>query len=486
MDPTNVLVIMSDEHNARMLGLEDGSIAKTPHLDELARGGTRFTNAYTNCPICVPARASFATGRYINDIEYWDNSIAYDGRVPSWGHRLQAAKRRVESVGKLHYQDATANSGFDKQNIPLHIAEGLGMVHLSIRNQFSESGFGRTSRKSIAAKAGVGESEYTRYDRRIADVACGLIGNCSNEHDPWVIFVSFVCPHYPLVAPEEFYSMYDLADLPEPKFAAGSGYEHHPWLENFALGPDASLPAIEHKKALRSYLALCSFVDAQVGRVIEALRASGQFDTTRIIYTSDHGENAGARGLWGKSNLYEEAARIPLIMSGPNIPAGHVCNTPVTLVDAYPTILDAAGVPLGRDDVRDDVPGRSLLEVANNPDEPERVAFSEYHAAGSPSAAFMIRRGPFKYIHYVGFEPELFDLETDPEEGINLAQDPAYQAVLRDLHNELRAIVDPDDADRRANNAQRELIERLGGPEKVLARLVTEKNYTPIPDNLLS
>src|SRR5205823_2121210 len=102
-----------------------------------AAKGTRFTNAYTNCPICVPARASFATGRYIHQIEYWDNSIAYDGRVRSWGHRLQEAGIRVESIGKLHYRSEKDDVGFDRQHIPMHIKDGLGMVHLSIRKQFA-------------------------------------------------------------------------------------------------------------------------------------------------------------------------------------------------------------------------------------------------------------------------------------------------------------------------------------------------------------
>src|SRR5215472_8746290 len=101
--PQNLLILMSDEHNARMMGRADHPLAKTPNLDALAASGTRFTEAYTTCPMCVPARASFATGRYIHDIEYWDNSIAYDGRVPSWGHKLQEVGVRVESVGKLRY-----------------------------------------------------------------------------------------------------------------------------------------------------------------------------------------------------------------------------------------------------------------------------------------------------------------------------------------------------------------------------------------------
>ena len=119
------------------------------------------------------------------------------------------------------------------------------------------------------------------------------------------------------------------------------------------------------------------------------------------------------------------------------------------------------------------------------PVDAERVAFSEYHAAGSPSAAYMVRTGRWKYIHYVGFAPELFDLDGDPEEAINLATDPTYAGKIAELESILRSIVDPDDADRRANEAQRALIESRGGPEAVFANLVVKKMYTPVPTELL-
>lgn len=482
MQPANLLVLMADEHNARMLGAAGHPFAKTPNLDALAKAGTRFTNAYTNCPICVPARASFATGRYINEIEYWDNSIAYDGRVKSWGHRLQEAGIRVESIGKLHYRNENDPAGFDVQHIPLHVKDGLGMVQLSIRKQFPNFVRPKAGKSSIVESAGTGESEYTRYDRNVSKIACDWLREAAaDQREPWVLFVSFVTPHYPLVAPEEFMSMYSAADLPTPKFVAGCGYKFHPWLENFSRGNDAGLSGEKHKQALAAYLGLCSFVDAQIGKVLDTLREVGLNVNTRVLYTSDHGENAGARGLWGKSNHYEEADKIPLILAGPGVRKAATCDTPVSLVDVYPTVLDSVGLPAAADHV----PGRSLFEIASGEPQPERVVFSEYHAAGSPSAAYMLRRGDFKLIYYVGYDPELFNLKDDPEESRNLADDPAYKPVVAELEGVLRSIVDPEDADRRANLAQQRLIESLGGPDKVMANLVTEKNYTPIPEELL-
>jgi choline-sulfatase len=480
MEPKNLLILMADEHNPKMLGCAGHPLVKTPHLDALAARGTRFTNAYTTCPICVPARASFATGRYIHDIAYWDNSIAYDGRVEGWGHRLQAAGIAVESIGKLHYRKEDDPVGLDRQHVPMHIKDGVGMVQLSIRQQFPDFVPPKRSGGGVVKTAGRGESEYTRYDRRIADVACDWLHQAAEWDRPWVLFVSFVTPHYPLVAPDQFLDLYPVDKMPDAKFGPGSGFEPHPWFANFAAPKDAEIE--QHRFAFAAYLGLCSFMDAQVGRVLDALRREGLSDTTRIIYTSDHGENAGARGMWGKSNHYQEASGIPLILAGPDVPVGRLCHTPVTLADAHPSILAAAGLPYGNDGT----PGQSLFDLAHAPDNLDRTAFSEYHAAASPSASYMIRRGRYKYIYYVGYDPELFDLEADPEEGTNLAQHPNYAAVVAELDRTLRSIVDPEDADRRANEAQRQLIESRGGPEQVMANLVTEKNYTPVPTDIVA
>ncbi|MDE2363720.1 MAG: sulfatase-like hydrolase/transferase [Hyphomicrobiales bacterium] len=479
MKAQNMLVIMSDEHNARMMGCVGHKLAKTPNLDALAARGTLFAEGYTNCPICVPARASFATGRYVHDIECWDNSIAYDGRTPSWGHRLQQAGLPVESIGKLHYRSEQDDTGFDRQHIPMHIANGVGMIHLSIRGQFKDFVRPRGRRAAIIEHAGPGESEYTRYDRKVADIATQWLHDRAGSDKPWTLFVSFVTPHYPLIAPQEYCDLYPVDEMPDAKFGPESGFECHPWLAE--LVASSIMTKQQQRAAISAYLGLVSFMDAQVGRVLDALDAAGLRDTTRIVYTSDHGENAGARGLWGKSNHYEEAARIPLIIVGDGVPVGKTTNTPAALVDIYPTILDGVGLP-----ATDGLPGRSLFDLANAPDERERIVFSEYHAAGSPSASYMIRKGRFKFIYYVGFRPELFDLEADPEETTNLAGEAAYADALRDLEADLRKIVDPEKEDSRANEAQRKLIESMGGPEEVMAKLAMKKLYTPVPPGLTS
>jgi len=436
MRQTNILIIMADEHGRAMLGCAGHPLVRTPNLDALAARGTRFTAAYTNCPICVPARAAFQTGNYTHRVRYWDNSIAYDGRIEGWGHRLQAAGYRVESIGKLHYRRDDDPLGFDHRHIPMYIKDGIGNVTAAIRDPLPDLDPSAGDRPGFAAKAGPGESSYTSYDRNVADLTCSWLAErgASGDGRPWALFASFLSPHYPLTVPEEFLSLYAADDMPAPKLDPEGGYERHPWVEVLARRqPHANCLTPEKSRiAYAAYLGLCSFVDDQIGRVLAALDAAGLTGNTRIIYTSDHGENAGARGLWGKSVMYEESTGIPLIMAGPDIARGSVCATPVSLVDVRPTVIAAAG-----------------LEARDEP-------------AGLPGRP-------------------LFDLAADPEETEDLAQDPAFAAVCREMEAALRAIVDPEAADRQAKDDQNAVVARHGGREKVLRDRLGAASFTPVP-----
>jgi choline-sulfatase len=213
---------------------------------------------------------------------------------------------------------------------------------------------------------------------------------------------------------------------------------------------------------------MTSFLDDNIGKVLKALDDCGLSDDTRVVYTSDHGDNLGTRGLWGKSNMYEPAANIPMIMAGPDVPQGKVCNTPVTHVDCYQTILDCVGVPL--DDTDRSLPGTSMYEIAAKSDDKTRVGFSEYHASSAVTGAFMLRRDNYKYIYYVEMEPELFDIDNDPMELNDLSKAPQHQALMREFEALLRDIVDPEEVDRRAKADQAALVEKHGGREAVLKR----------------
>lgn len=478
MSARNVLIIMSDEHDPRYMGCSGNPIVQTPNLDRLAARGVRFPSAYTPSPICVPARAAFATGRRVFETRHWDNASPYTGTPKGWGHALQRRGIRVESIGKLHYRAEEDPAGFDVEHLPMHVVGGYGMVWASIRDPYlKREGVARM----LGERVGRGESPYTQYDTAVTDRAVQWLQDAArNRDEPFVLYVGLVAPHFPLIAPPQFYDLYADKNLPEPKLHPSKGYVRHPWVQAYAefeLNEENFESPEERRAAFTAYYGLCSFQDYNVGRLMAALESNGLADDTLVVYTSDHGDNLGARGVWGKSTLYQESVAVPMIVAGPGIASGSVCETPVDLLDMYPTILAGAGVePTAEMNGR---PGRSLFDVAAAPEDRERPIFSEYHAAGSNTAAFMLRKGRWKYHHYVRFRPELFDLESDPEELNDLAQDPSHAGVLREMESELRRICDPEAIDALAKVDQRAMIERYGGVEK--ASTMGSKGATPAP-----
>ncbi|MEM9756658.1 MAG: sulfatase-like hydrolase/transferase, partial [Pseudomonadota bacterium] len=333
-DRPNLLVILSDEHQARAMGCAGHALVQTPNLDALAARGTRFSAAYTPSPICVPARASFATGRYVHETRLWDNAMPYHGQHPGWGHALQAAGVPVESIGKLHYRAEGDPAGFDTEHIPMHVAGGVGMVWASIRAEDERVSPGQ---RMLGRNIGPGRSTYTDYDAAVTARAEAWIADraVSGDPRPWCLYVGLVAPHFPLVVPEEYFALYAGADLPTPKLHPRDGHPRHPWVEKqnaFMDSESAFANEAERRAAIASYFGLCTWLDHNVGRILGALDAAGLSATTRVAYSSDHGDNVGARGLWGKSNLYEESVAIPMILAGPGIPQG-TSATPVSLLD---------------------------------------------------------------------------------------------------------------------------------------------------------
>ena len=478
MKSQNLLFIFSDEHDPRYMGCSGDPRLHTPNLDKLAASGTRFANAWTPCPVCVPARASVATGRYVHDIGYWDNAIAYDGKVQSWGHRLQSEGIRVEAIGKLHYSNDRDPTGFERQQEPMHISDGIGLLWGSVRSPMPE----KAQPSPMFDELGAGESSYNRYDRRIADLAVSWLEERAAQPSgkPWMLFIGFVAPHLPLTVPQRFLDLYPPNSVPLPKLLPRNGYKRHPWVERMAnyLDQDRMLGTDERRRlAIASYFGLITFLDEQVGRVIGALERCSLAANTRIFYASDHGDNLGSRGLWNKCVMYRESTSVPLIMSGPDVPRGEVCHTNVNLVDLYPTFLDAFGhEPKGTETT---LPGRSLFRTAAIPDDPQRSAFSEYHAVGAVTGCFMLARGRYKYHYYVDYPPELFDIEQDPEEACDLAGAAQFADVLADFEAELRGMLDPEQVDRAAKEDQQALVMRHGGRDAALK--LGNPGATPTP-----
>ena len=376
------------------------------------------------------------------------------------------------SIGKLHYRNDDDPVGFDARIVPMHIAEGVGDLQSSLRPDLPV----RTQGRKLAEEVGPGETRYTAYDRDITTRAIAWLADAAAHppEKPWVLYVSMICPHFPLSAPQAFYDMYDPDRIVIPKPFDADHAERHPWWRAFhrSILFDSYFADDDHRRrAIANYYGLVSFADDNVGRILGTIAASGLAGTTRIAYMADHGDSLGARGIWGKGTMHEESAGVPLILAGPGIPAGKVSGTPVSLLDVYPTLLDTVG--LARNAAESDLPGASLLGLASAPDDDDRVVVSEYHAAGAVSALFMLRRGTWKYVHYTGYAPELFDLAHDPEEMVDIAGDPAHAATLAAMAAALRAALapeTPESIDARAKADQARHVAAHGGREAILGQ----------------
>lgn len=478
MKPANLLFIMSDQHARDITGCYGNDVVKTPNLDLLAARGTRFVNAYTNSPICVPARAALATGRYVHQVRCWDSAQPYHGQVASWGHRLMEAGHRVVSIGKLHYRSSEDENGFHEEILPIHVHKKIGWTRCLLRNEWRDYPEG----VEYAQRTGPGESPYTHHDRNVCTRACEWIEQEAPRHNdkPWVLFVGFVAPHNPFMAPDPFYNLYSHDMIPPPRQHGLEAPVLHPSVaavKDF-FNYDSHFDEERVKIAKAGYFGLCSFLDDNIGKIMAAVEKAGLSENTRIVYTSDHGDCLGNRGIWAKSVMYEESVSIPMIMAGPDIPENKMVTTPVSLVDGYPSIITGAGEPITKKERS--LPGDSLFEIVQGDFPIDRVVFSEYHDGGSITGTFMIRTGRWKYVYHVNYSPQLFDLETDPFEQKDLGTDPDYSEVRSQCDAKLREIIDPEIINEMAFNDQRKKIKELGGVEAIKNYEVFD--FTPVPE----
>lgn len=469
----NILIICSDQHSARVQGSYGNDVIKTPHLDALAKAGTQFENAYCNSPICIPSRACMATGKHVFDHKVWDNAYGYDGtQADSWGHRLREQGFSATTFGKLHYQP-DFDHGFEEHS-PMHLVPGsIAQVYSLLRKESYQ--FAQQRQHVLDARAG--RFAYTDYDEATAASASRWLKEDSVKLDkPWASFVSFAYPHYPFVAPQEYVDLYKLEDLPLPV-----RYQEKDWIKHPHANAgrkhgylEESFSEEELRKVIQVYYGMVSFMDAQVGRVMNALSESGQLENTIVIYTSDHGEMLGDYGAWYKSLMYEPSVRVPTTITGQGIPEAKLCKTNVSHIDLFQSIIETVGASYSEQD--SDLAGKSLVSLANEKDA-ERVVLSEYHSIGSSSGIFMLKKGDLKYNHYVGFDPEIFNLRNDPYETTNLAKD---EHLIKSLHTELTNILNPEEVNTKAFKDQAKMLESLGGKEALSERMHT---FTPPPSS---
>lgn len=474
MAAPNVLILFSDEHRRDAAGCYGHPMVQTPHLDRLAEAGTRFTRAYTPSPICVPARAALATGQYVHRNRCWSNAQPWSGEPRGWGHALQRHRVPVESIGKLHYRGSEDNNGFDLEHMPLHVKDGIGWIKGLLRDHESVLDCAQ-----YAKQIGPGQDTYSEYDNGVTESACRWIGEAANTvTGPWALFVSWLRPHYPLTCPAAFYDLYPVGQLEQARFTDLEQLPGHPVVQTLKknFDYDSHFTPETRQVARASYYGLCSFLDHQVGRVLDALDTSGQRSNTLVIYTSDHGDHNGDRGMWTKMSLFDESSGVPLLLAGPGIPAGKTCETPASLIDLHPTILAAMQIDDGVDETGP-LPGMPLQELANR-EELQRYVLSEYHDGGSPTGMFMLRDNRWKYNVYPGYPPELYDMREDADELDDRGSTPSFADVRERCHAKLTELVDPERANALAFSDQARRIADLGGVDAILAS--QEYDFTPV------
>ncbi|NKB52601.1 MAG: sulfatase-like hydrolase/transferase [Rhizobiaceae bacterium] len=477
--PENLLIIISDEHRKDAMGCAGHPIVKTPNLDALAARGTLYENAYTPSPMCVPTRAALACGDHVHRIGHWDSATPYDGKRRSWMKQLREQGVDVTSIGKLHFRSDDDDNGFTEEILPMHVVGGVGWAIGLLREDPPDY----DAAAELAKDVGVGNSTYTDYDLAITEATESWLTERRNDDQPWAAFVSLVSPHYPLTTPREYFEQYDPAHMDMPVAHQENLRPDHSELRNVAgfFDYDRYFDEQKIREAKAAYYGLTSFMDNCVGRILAALEANNLSEDTVVVYVSDHGDMMGDQGFWTKQVMYEASAGIPMIAAGPGIPRGHRVKTGTSLLDIAATAMDVCG---GEHDQHSrNLPGISLRQIANQADDRDRTIFSEYHDGGSTTGTFMIRWQDWKYVHYVGHEPQLFDLEADPQELNNLAASGADQriaAALWEGKRRLREICDPEVENARCFTDQKRRIEELGGREACINAYVF--NHTPTPD----
>ncbi len=419
----NILLIQTDQLVSSVLRSYGDPICHAPNLDALANNGLVFETAYCNFPLCGPSRFSMATGQMASKVGAWDNGAEWPAEIPTYAHYMRHAGYLTCLSGKMHFVGPDQLHGFEER-----LTSDIYPSDFLWSADWNQTDFhGATDERMLRDCGPCERSVQIDYDDETAFHAARWLFDYrrSSENRPFFLHVSFTHPHDPYLCLPKHWDLYRDEDIPMPAVFSLPDVAHDAHslalLRNHGLlGLDVSEAQV--RRARRAYYGAVSYIDEKVGELLEALDGTGLRENTLIIFTSDHGEMLGERGLWLKKNFYEPAMRVPMILSGAGVSTGQRSRTPVSLIDILPTCLGAAGREI-LEAGPEDLDGTNMLALPL--DDANRAVYAEILSEGTPAPAFMIRRGSLKYISCSAYPPMLFDVSSDPTEINNLIDDPA-------------------------------------------------------------
>lgn len=459
----NVLLIMADQLSAPFLSLHGGP-AITPNIDRLAARGVVFSSAYSNSPLCAPARFAMMSGQLNSKIGAYDNASEFASSIPTYAHHLRTAGYQTTLVGKMHFVGPDQLHGFEERlTTDIYPADFGWTPNWADPDGRFDWWF---HNMDSVVNAGVADvSNQLDYDDDVGYQAVRKLRDLArtNDNRPWMMTASFTHPHDPYVARQEFWDLYDHDAIALPTIGPLSDDDvdpHSRRLRRVITADTTDVTDDQIRNARHAYLANISYIDHHVGQMLSVLDRHDMADDTIVIFTSDHGDMLGERGLWYKMSYFEHSARIPMIVSDPRQSAasvGSVNSTHVSLLDIAPTMLDVAGVEAPR--ILD---GSSLLPLIGADSDPERTVLGEYLGEGAVAPIFMIRRGDHKFIWSEPDGAQLFDLAADPSELNNLVGQPEFMDEVSDFTMEVLDRWDPAGLNIavRANQEARATVDR--------------------------
>ena len=458
----NILLVMADQLSAPFLRAYGGDTVVSPAIDRLAAEGVVFDTAYSNSPLCAPARFSMMSGQLNSKIGAYDNASEFAASVPTFAHYLRSAGYQTSLIGKMHFVGPDQLHGYEERlTTDIYPADFGWTPNWGDPDGRFDWWFHNLDSVTAAGVADV--SNQLDYDDEVGFRAVRKLRDLARTRDerPWHVTVSFTHPHDPYVARQEFWDLYDGVEIPLPTTSdlpAEAVDPHSARLRHVITADTTTVTDDDVRRARRAYFANISYVDHWLGELRATLEHHGMADDTIIVFTADHGDMLGERGLWYKMSFFEHSARIPFVLHAPDRFAPGRSAAPITLMDVAPTLLDLAGA-----DRPAQFDGDSVVPLI---DATERTVVGEYMGEGAIAPVFMIRRrdasGDWKYVWSQPDPPQLYDLAADPTELANLAGSDEHAGLAAMFEAEIhdRWDVDAIDAAVRSNQRARADVDR--------------------------